>query len=112
MGHLVGKDIFRKLGSKIDWLETRVPWNDKLHAILKELYSADEADVVVRMAYGLSSFQELETATGREEADLRRILDRLTAKGLVMDFCINESYQYAPSPMAVSYTHLRAHETR
>lgn len=101
MGHLVGKDIFRKLGSKIDGLETRVPWNDKLHAILKELYSADEADVVVRMAYGLSSFQELETATGREEADLRRILDRLTAKGLVMDFCINESYQYAPSPMVI-----------
>ena len=55
MGHLVGKDIFRSLGSKIDGLEMRTPWNDKLYAVLKELYSAEEADVVVRMPYGLSS---------------------------------------------------------
>jgi hypothetical protein len=33
----------------------RTPWNDKLYAVLKELYSAEEADVVVRMPYGLSS---------------------------------------------------------
>jgi len=101
MGHLVGKDVFRKLGSKIDALEMRAPWNEKLYAILKELYSADEADVVVRMPYGLSTFEELEKATGREKADLRRILDSLTAKGLVMDFWINETYQYVPSPMVI-----------
>jgi len=45
MGHLVGKDIFRQLGKKIDGLETRTPWNEKLHALLKELYSVEEADV-------------------------------------------------------------------
>ena len=37
MGHLVGKDVFRELGRKIDSLETRAPWNERLHAILKEL---------------------------------------------------------------------------
>ena len=57
MGHLVGKDIFRELGRKIDGLETRAPWNDKLHAILKELYTAEEADVVVKMPYGLSNIR-------------------------------------------------------
>ncbi len=101
MGHLVGKDVFRKLGSKIDGLEVRAPWNDRLYAVLNELYSAEEADVVVRMPYGLSSFEELEKATGREKADLRRILDSLTAKALVMDLWLNEAYQYVPSPMVV-----------
>jgi hypothetical protein len=101
MGHLVGKDLFRKLGSKIDGLEMRAPWNDKLHAVLKELYSPEEAEVVIRMPYGLSTFEELEKATGREKGDLRRILDSLTTKGLVMDFWLNQAYQYTPSPMVI-----------
>jgi hypothetical protein len=37
MGHMVGKDLYRKLGRKIDGLSMRAPWNDKLYAILKEL---------------------------------------------------------------------------
>ena len=45
MGHLVGKDIFRRLGKKIDGLETRSPWNETLHAFLKELYTAANAAV-------------------------------------------------------------------
>ena len=98
---LVGKDIFRKLGKKIDGLETRVPWNDKLHAILKTLYSEREADVVVKMPYGLSSFEQLEKATGYEKSELRRIIDGLTSKGLVMDLWLNGKYHYAPSPMVV-----------
>ena len=101
MGHLVGKDIYRKLGKKIDGLETRAPWNDKLHAILKTLYSEREADVVVKMPYGLSSFEQLEKATGYEKSELRRIIDGLTSKGLVMDLWLNGEYHYAPSPMVV-----------
>jgi Fe-S-cluster-containing hydrogenase component 2 len=101
MGHLVGKDIFRNLGKKIDGLETRAPWNDTLHALLKELYSTEEADVVVKMPYGLSTFNELEKATAYEKAELRRILDGLTSKGLVMDLWVHGEYHYMPSPMIV-----------
>ncbi|HEX2767934.1 MAG TPA: 4Fe-4S binding protein [Geobacteraceae bacterium] len=101
MGHLVGKDIFRNLGKKIDGLETRAPWNDTLHAFLKELYTEEEADVVIRMPYGLSTFEQLEKATGHEKTALRKILDGLTAKGLVMDLWLHEEYHYIPSPMIV-----------
>jgi len=101
MGHLVGKDIFRELGRKIDGLEMRAPWNKRLHAILKELYSAKEADVVIKMPYGLATFGELEKITGYEKAELQRILDGLTAKGLVMDLWVNDAYHYLPSPIIV-----------
>lgn len=101
MGHLVGKDIFRNLGKKIDGLETRAPWNDTLHALLKELYSGEEADVVVKMPYGLSTFAELERSTACEKSELRRIIDGLTAKGLVMDLWLHDEYHYTPSPMIV-----------
>lgn len=110
MGHLVGKDIFRKLGRKIDGLGMRAPWNQKLHAILKELYSEEEADVVIKMPYGLSTFEEVERATGYEKSRLQKILDGLAAKGLVADLWIHEAYHYIPSPMVVGifeYTMMR-----
>jgi len=74
MGHLVGKDLFRKLGRKIDGLEIRVPWNDKLYAVLKELYMEEEADVVIKMPYGLSTLEEVEKASGYEKSRLLRSL--------------------------------------
>ncbi|HTP66748.1 MAG TPA: 4Fe-4S binding protein [Geobacteraceae bacterium] len=101
MGHLVGKDIFRELGRKIDGLETRAPWNATLHALLKELYTAEEADLVIRMPYGLSTFAEVERATGVEKDTLRRLLEGLTAKGLVMDLWVHDEYHYALAPMVV-----------
>jgi formate hydrogenlyase subunit 6/NADH:ubiquinone oxidoreductase subunit I len=101
MGHLVGKDIFRKLGKKIDGLETRAPWNDKLHALLKELYSTEEADVVIKMPYGLSTFEQLERTTGYAKAELQRILDGLTVKGLVVDVFIRGTFYYTPAPVLV-----------
>lgn len=101
MGHLVGKDIFRQLGKKIDGLETRAPWNEKLHAVLKEIYSVEEADVVIKMPYGLSNFQEVEKTTGYKKTALRRILDGLSAKGLVIDIFVNEAYHYMPSPIVL-----------
>ena len=101
MGHLVGKDIFRQLGRKIDGLEMRTPWNTQLHAILKELYSAEEADLVVRMPSGLASIKEVEQATGYRAEELLRLLDGLTEKGLVMDLWAQEEFKYVPSPMII-----------
>jgi NAD-dependent dihydropyrimidine dehydrogenase PreA subunit len=101
MGHLVGKDVFRELGRKLDGLEMRLPWNETLHTILKELYSAEEAEIVVRMPNGLSTLSELVRSTGYEEAALRKILDELTAKGLVVDVWLRDAYRYVPSPMVV-----------
>lgn len=101
MGHLVGKDIFRRLGDKIDGMEMRAPWNDKLHAILKELYTEEEADLVIRMPYGLSTLEELARTTAIEGGILQRTLDSLTSKGLVVDLWLNGAYHYAPAPMVI-----------
>jgi NAD-dependent dihydropyrimidine dehydrogenase PreA subunit len=101
MGHLVGKGVFHKLGRKLDGLEIRTPWNDKLYAVLKELYSLEEAEVVVKMPYGLSTAQQLERVTGYDSVAMQRILKSMTAKGLVMDLWINGEYRYTPSPMIV-----------
>lgn len=101
MGHIVGKDIYRKLGKKIDHLAVRTPWNKALHAILKELYSEEEADVVVKMPYRLSPIGRVAKVTGYEKTRLRNILNKLCSKGLVVDICVNDHYYYMPSPLVV-----------
>ncbi len=81
MGHLVGKDIYRKLGKKIDNLTLRAPWNDTLFAILKEIYTAEEANVVVRMPYVLSNLERIAKITGYAPARLRQMRQGLSPRG-------------------------------
>jgi Pyruvate/2-oxoacid:ferredoxin oxidoreductase delta subunit len=101
MGHIAGKDVYRTLGTKIDNLTFRSPWNDTFHALLKELYTPEEADLVVRMPVTLSTFDGLRSLSGYDEAQLRRLLEGLCVKGLVMDLWLFDSYHYMPSPLVV-----------
>jgi NAD-dependent dihydropyrimidine dehydrogenase PreA subunit len=101
MGHLVGKGIYQKLGDKIDNLPVRVNKNKALFNILKELYSSEEAELVIKMPYSLSPSDQIEKVTGIEKNKLDSLLESLCAKGLVMDFWINNKYYYVLSPMFV-----------
>lgn len=101
MGHAAGKDIYRRLGVKIDSLTFRAPWNETFHALLKELYAPEEAELVARMPFTLTPFDRLKSITGYNEADLRKLLDNLCSKGLVMDLWLSDSYHYMPSPLIV-----------
>lgn len=44
-------NVYRRLGEKIDNLTVKAPWNETWHTILKELYTAEEADAVARIQY-------------------------------------------------------------
>jgi len=101
MGHIDSKGIFRKLGRKIDHLPTRAPWNEAFYQILKELYSEKEADVLVKMPYGLSDLNRVAQVTKYESSELSKILESLCSKGLVMDLWVNDAYHYMPSPIMI-----------
>lgn len=102
MGHLAAKEaLYRKLGKKIDGLTVRAPWNENLRAILKELYTEEEADLVVRMPYRLSSFDRVRKITGIESAKLQTLLEGMCGKGLMMDLRVRGKYYYTPSPFVI-----------
>jgi ferredoxin len=112
MGHLGTKDAYRQLGRKLDGLGTRAPWNHTLYEILKELYTPDEAELVVRMPYGLSALDRIAAVTGRSEAELQPMLDRLAEKGLVMDLLAGDAIRYMPSPMVIGLFEFTMMRTR
>lgn len=101
MGHTVGKDIYKRLGKKIDNLTCRVKHNETFYKILKELYSSEEADIIIKMPYGLSPLDQIEKITGYEHSESLRILEELCSKGLVIDLWIQDKFHYIPSPMVV-----------
>ena len=101
MGHIVGNDIYTRLGKKIDRLETRVTQNAVLYSILKELYTPEEAEIVVNMPYGLQTKKRIAAVTGYEESRLEKSLERLCAKGLVMDLFLQGEYYYSISPLVI-----------
>jgi ferredoxin len=105
-------DLYRRLGRKIDSLPTRSPWNDTLYKILKELYTPLEAEILVRMPFGLSTLEELERATKIERAELETALAGLCGKGLVADAWLTDRYYYTPSPMAVGIFEMTMMRTR
>jgi ferredoxin len=113
MGHLVGKDLYRQLGKKIDALTVRAPWDDTLFAILKELYSEADAELVVKMPYGLSTIERLERVTKLPRLELERRLETLCPRGLVLDLEVGGRTYYAPSPLVIGifeFTMMRAGE--
>ncbi len=101
MGHLASKNVYRKLGEKIDNLTMKAPWNEAFHKIVKELYTEEEADVVVKMPYVLSNLDRISKITGYERTRLKNILGNLANKGLVIDLYIEGEYYYMPSPVVV-----------
>ena len=93
MGHLVGKEIYQKLGDKIDSLPFRVNKNKALFNILKELYTSQEAELVVNIPHVLSSADQIEKATRIEKSKLNALLESLCTivsqkimKGLIGGF--------------------------
>ena len=110
MGHLVGKDVFMQLGKKIDGGTFKTPMNDQFYAILKELYSYEEADLIVKMPYTLASFNKVQRVTRIEKITLQKLLNSACSKGLVVDVKVKGKFYYIVSPLAVGifeYTMMR-----
>lgn len=101
MGHGCGKDIYAELGRSIDSLTARTPQNRAFQAILSELYTPEEADLVVRMPTGLTSAARLARATGINASQLGRLLAGACDKGLVIDFRLQDTWYYAPAPFII-----------
>ncbi|MBT4290468.1 MAG: 4Fe-4S dicluster domain-containing protein [Deltaproteobacteria bacterium] len=110
MGHLVGKDIYRKLGKKLDSMYVRTPWNDKLFRIIKELYSEPEARLIVDMPLGIVDLNAIKATSSFNIKQIQKLLDDLIGKGLVIDFGEESKKLYTISPMVVGifeYTMMR-----
>ena len=101
MGHLVAKDMYGALGDKIDSLTVRTPRNEAFYAMLRELYSPDEAELIVKMPFTLSTLDRIAKVTGLDRDRVEPMLEALCEKGLVVDLHLDGAYRYMPAPFVI-----------
>lgn len=77
MGHLSAKDIYNQLHDRIDQTATRVPHSDVFREILEELYSPEDAELIVQIPFGASSVEQIAKTTGRDRG--QRVIQPETA---------------------------------
>jgi hypothetical protein len=112
MAHGAVNDIYHKLGNKIDGTTTRAPWNKALYEILKELYTPREAELLVRMPYGICRFEQIERSVKYDQVELHILLENLCEKGLVFDIWLGDHYRYALAPLVVGIFEMTMMRTR
>jgi NAD-dependent dihydropyrimidine dehydrogenase PreA subunit len=103
MGHIASKDIYRRLGHRLDQAPVRTPWTPVFRDLVQELYSRPEAEVVSRLPYRPSTLGRIARMLGEPEDALRPMLDGLCAKGLVIDIWDGAQYLYMVSPIVIGF---------
>lgn len=103
MGHIVGKDIYRKLGRRMDQAPVRTPWTPVFRELVESLYSRPEAEVVSRLPYRPSSLARIARMLGEPESALLPMIEGLCTKGLVLDIWDGRQYLYMVSPIVIGF---------
>ncbi|NLW80173.1 MAG: 4Fe-4S binding protein [Desulfovibrionales bacterium] len=103
MGHISSKDIYRKLGRRLDQAPVRTPWTPVFRELVESLYSRAEAEFVARLPYRPSTLPRISRMLGEPEDALRPMLDGLCAKGLVIDIWDGGHYLYMVSPIVIGF---------
>jgi ferredoxin len=98
---MVGKDVYGALGNKIDNLTVHTPQTETFREILRTLYSPEEAELVARMPFTLSTAERIASVTGIDPAGLEPRLAALCDKGLVVDVRLGDVYRYMPAPYVI-----------
>ncbi|MFI3272756.1 MAG: 4Fe-4S binding protein [Pseudomonadota bacterium] len=101
MGHITGKDVYRRLAGTIDSTPARTPDSPAFRRLLEELYTPEEADLVTRMPFRPSKLERIVKLTRLEQGYIERLLVGLCEKGLVMDLWDGDDVTYMISPLVV-----------
>ena len=103
MGHLTAKSSYQRLQRKLDGLSVRVPDHIALRKILEELYTAEEAELLSGMPFGLATACRIARNTGGDRKAIEARLDALASRGLVMDLASADGTQrhFMISPLVI-----------
>ncbi len=76
-------DVYARLADKMDSFPLGAPGGEKLTAILKELFSPEEAEAALVIPFNAVSLTQLAKDTGRKREELKAVCEGMAAKGLI-----------------------------
>jgi len=107
MGHIVNNkdEVYRALAERLNRYPVGAPVNESLMEILYRLYTESEARVGSQFSQPLTPvrLEQLATATGYVEQDLKSILNGMAEKGLIIDIPHRTGFYYLLSPVVIGF---------
>lgn len=103
MGHITGKEAYLKLQKRLDRWPVGAPPSETLFKILKILFSEKEAIIASLMPMRMVSFDELSKKVKIPPQELKKTLEKMAEKGLVIDFEREGKTYYFLSPTVVGF---------
>ncbi len=85
MGHLHHHKAYQDLQARLDQLPQTFPDTPEGRAILRLLFTPEEAELTARLPLRPSSARAIAARLGRPEAEVQLALERLADRGLVLD---------------------------
>ncbi|MTI84978.1 MAG: 4Fe-4S dicluster domain-containing protein [Firmicutes bacterium] len=105
MGHLVHdkEQVYRMLAERLNKNPVGAPINDTLMTILYRLYTENEAMIGSKFSLAPMTLEQIASITRIEREQLKKILNGMADKGLVLDIPRKDSYYYMLAPMVVGF---------
>lgn len=105
MGHLVNykEEVYHALAERLNKNPVGAPVNETLMEILHRLYTVSEAEVGSKFPLFPMTLEHVSGAVGVAGGELKKILDGMADKGLVVDIDRRGETYYMLSPMVVGF---------
>lgn len=105
MGHVISSkdELYYALADRLSRAPEGAPVNDNLLALLRKLYTETEAMIGSQFPLMPLSLEKIQSMTGIEINELKKIMDRMAHKGLVIDFPRKNSFYYMLTPVVVGF---------
>lgn len=115
MGHLAKskEGVYYALAERLNKNPVGTPINETLMAILHRLYTVSEAEVGSKFPLFPMTLDDISNKTGIGKEELKKLLEQMAGKGLVIDIIRQDNTYYMLAPMVVGffeYTFMRIRE--
>jgi Pyruvate/2-oxoacid:ferredoxin oxidoreductase delta subunit len=113
MGHLAGKQVYKKLRERMDQMPVGAPGRKTIYEILKIIFTPEEAELAAQMPLGPQSLSKIARKLKMSPDELRPKLEALADKGMLVDVELAGKMHYMLAPTMVGvfeFTMMRVRE--
>lgn len=105
MGHLINakEAVYRALSERLNKNPVGAPINEILMEILYRLYTESEAKVASKFPLFPVTLDKISDITGMDVKELKKVLESMADKGLVIDIPRKDGIYYTLSPMVLGF---------
>ena len=113
MGHLAGKQTYKKLQERLDKMPVGAQGRKTIYEILKIIFTPEEAELASQMQFSPQSLSKIAKRLKMSPDSLRPRLEAMADRGMLVDMQLGGEMRYMLAPTMVGvfeFTMMRVRE--